>query len=520
MGGRVAVRPQVVMRLDFGFHCRVVERAEQFLVRGLVLLDRHRHPGGVHVVLQVHVLGHDVAAPGPAAETGGHRHPVVERAGVGLRLRLADHDPRHRRRHRKAVDVVLVERVDPAGMTLAAHFVDAAHHLQRLVEAAVLVDGEQRGQLLAGERVFLADAVPVHDDELAVGRDRETGRLRELLRRDGHRVRRPVPLVVPHDAAQLCLFLSLREISAFLLQLREQLVEDRGLDDQVAVGRAARAEIRCLGQPRVARRFLDVGGLVDDHRRVARSDAVGRRAGAVRGAHHGLAAGGDDQVRARHQRLRHRDVHLGQALQDVGRRAFPLQRLAHQSHGLERRLLRARVRREDHAVARLDAVDRVARRRQVRVGRRHDAGDDPGRLAVLDDALLRQLLDDADALLAQRVAQHAANLHPLAHPAHGVAQPALLDPHVDQARERLLVRHRPGHRLAQPVDPRLVVRLDDREGFARTREDLVQFLLLLLGDAFLDFGGGGHLEYLLLDSIGGRQRTGAARVGRGGFRLR
>ena len=50
--------------------------------------------------------------------------------------------------------------------------------------------------------------------------------------------------------------------------------------------------------------------------------------------------------------------------------------------------------------------------------------------------------------------------------------------------------------------------------FSRAREDLVQLLLLLLGDAFLDFGGGGHLRISFFDSIGGRQRTGAARVGR------
>ena len=121
-------RLQVVMRLDFGFQRRVVERAEELLVGGLVLLDRHRHPGGVQVVLEVHVLGDDVAAPRAAAQAGGHRHPVVERAGVGLRLRLPDHDPRHRRRQREAVDVVLVERVDAAGMALAADLVDAAHH--------------------------------------------------------------------------------------------------------------------------------------------------------------------------------------------------------------------------------------------------------------------------------------------------------------------------------------------------------------------------------------------------------
>ena len=39
-------------------------------------------------------------------------------------------------------------------------------------------------------------------------------------------------------------------------------------------------------------------------------------------------------------------------------------------------------------------------------------------------------------------------------------------PIVDQPRERPLVGDRPGHRLAQPVDARLVVGLDDRERLA------------------------------------------------------
>ena len=302
--------------------------------------------------------------------------------------------------------------------------------------------------------------------------NREARRLGELLRRDRDRVRRPVRLVVPHRAAQRRFFLIAGKVAALDLQLREQLVEDRRLDDEVAVRRAPGAEVGRLGKPRVAGGFLDVRRLVDDHRRVAGADAIGRRAGAVRGADHRLAAGRDDQVRARHQRLRHRNIDAREALQDVGGRAFALERLAHQAHRLERCLLRARVRREDHDVARLDPVDRVAGRRQVRVRRRDDAGDDPRGLGVLDDALFGQLLDDAHALLAQGVAQHAPDLHPLAHPAHRVAEAGFLDAHVDETREGLLVRHRPGHRLAQAIDAGLVVGFDDRERLrrrARTR---------------------------------------------------
>ena len=347
-----------------------------------------------------------------------------------------------------------------------------------------------------------ADAVAVDHDELAVGGDLEARDPGELLRGDRHRLDGAMALAVPHCLAQHLLLLRRREMAALPLQLGDEPVEDRRLDDQVAVGRAARAVVGRLGQARVARRLLDVRRLVDDHRRVAGADAVRGRAGAVRGAHHRLAARGDDQVRARHQGLRHRDVHPREALQDVGRRAFALQRLAHQAHGLERGLLRAWMRREDHAVARLDPVDRVAGGRQVRVGRRHDAGDDADRLAVLDDALLGDLLDHAHALLAQRVAQHAADLHPLAHAAIRVAEAALLDAHVDETRERRLVRDRPGDGLAEPVDARLVVGLDDRERLARAGEAFVELLLLLVRDAFPGFGGGGH----------GRPRR---RVGRG-----
>ncbi len=181
-------------------------------------------------------------------------------------------------------------------------------------------------------------------------------------------------------------------------------------------------------------------------------------------------------------------------------RTFALQRLAHQPHRLERRLLGTRVRRVDDDVACLDRVDRVAGRREVRVRGRDDARDDACRLAVFHDALLRQLLDDADALLAQRIAQHPADLHPLAHPADRVAQAAFLDAHVDEAREGLLVRDGPRHRLAEAVHACLIVGLDDRERLARLRKNLVELLLLFLGDAFLRFGGG-HLAVLVVSRV-------------------
>src|SRR5450759_1803931 len=152
------------------------------------------------------------------------------------------------------------------------------------------------------------------------------------------------------------------------------------------------------------------------------------------------------------------------------------------------------MRREDDYVTRLDPVDCVAGRGEVRVRRGDYAGDDPGGLAVLDDALFGQFLDYAYALLAERVAQHATNLHSLAHSAYRVAQTTLGNTHLDQSREALLVGDRPGHGLTTAIDPCLIVRLDNRKGFARTLENCVQFLLLFLGDCLLYLGSGHRLD--------------------------
>ena len=93
--------------------------------------------------------------------------------------------------------------------------------------------------------------------------------------------------------------------------------------------------------------------------------------------------------------LRERNARTLDALQQILGRAELAQRRAHHAHGLVRRLPAAGMRREDHRVLALDRVDRDADRRHVRAGHRNQRGDDAGRLRVLDDALLGDLLDDA-----------------------------------------------------------------------------------------------------------------------------
>ncbi len=238
----------------------------------------------------------------------------------------------------------------------------------------------------------------------------EAGDLRDDRRGAGDGVRGAVPVGVPVGLLQQRLLGGVDQVAAFGLQLLQEGVVDRGVDEDVAVGRAAGSVVVGLADRGVARRLHDVRGLVDHHRRVAGADAVGRLARAVRALHHRRAAGGDGQVAGAHQLVGERDARALDALQQILGRAELAQRRAHHPHGLVRRLPAAGVRREDDRVLALDRVDRDGDRRDVRAGDRNQRRDHASRLGVLDDALVGDLLDDADALLAQGVAQHALHL--------------------------------------------------------------------------------------------------------------
>src|SRR5947207_13957888 len=100
--------------------------------------------------------------------------------------------------------------------------------------------------------------------------------------------------------------------------------------------------------------------------------------------------------------------------------------------------------REDHGVLALDGVDRDADRRDVRAGDGDERGDDTRGLGVLRDPLLGNLLDDAHALLAQRVTKDALHLGPALR--LRAADAALLDAHLRETRRRLLVAAGPRDR--------------------------------------------------------------------------
>ena len=175
------------------------------------------------------------------------------------------------------------------------------------------------------------------------------------------------------------------------------------VDDDRVLGRAEQAVVEGLAGEDVGDGLGHVGGLLDVGGRIARTDAVGRLAGAVGGAHEAHAAGRQDHADAllAHQllralegdRLQAGDAAVGQPGGARGR----LHDLGDARDAADRR----RVRAHHDRAARLDGDQDLVDRRRRRIGGRDDGGDDAERLGDLDD------LGRLDAT------QHADGLHRL-----------------------------------------------------------------------------------------------------------
>ena len=315
-------------------------------------------------------------------------------------------------------------------MALAAHIIDCAHHIERILEFAVIFEErKQRGELFGGEEVLLADFVfAVNHDELIFAADGEAGGLRELLCGDGNGVRQTVAVFIPHNLLERLCFLLVCKVAAFGFERFNHCVVNGSVNHQVAVAGAAGAKVGILADAGVHGRFLYVRGLVDNHRGVARAGAVSRGAGAVSGFDHRPAACGDDKVRTRHQLFGDGDAGLF-GLADRG-------------------------------------DDRI---------RRGDKGsDDAHGLCILGNAFFRDFFDHAYTLCTQCIAQDTLGLVALADFADRVAQASLFNCLIGKRLPGLQVDNGPGHSLNQLIDALLIVCLNDLRGGLRAGEQIVQ----------------------------------------------
>ena len=204
----------------------------------------------------------------------------------------------------------------------------------------------------------------------------------------------------------------------------------------------------------------EIGGGIDDHRRIAEADAERRLAGLVGLAHVDLAAGDDHQVGHLHQPggglARHR---ARQDLHEVGRQADLLSSARMPSTV---GLLAA------HAVgggAMMMALPPFSAIMALLTGVADGlvegvmAPTTPDRLGILDDALLGDLLDDAGGLGPEQVAQRAESLAlVLDDLALQLADACHLDGDLGEPARVLGLVDRPGQRGHGLVDAGLPVR--------------------------------------------------------------
>ena len=241
------------------------------------------------------------------------------------------------------------------------------------------IERQHRRQLLAGERMRAADA-GLRDDEESRGANRgphEPGARGDRARglgdeRPARACRRrtsrpPVAASRQRRAARRTSLANAATSASYTPRIR----------DHAVLRRARRRVIERLRAGDLRRSRGHVGGLVDDHRHVARADADRRRAAFVRGAHVVLRAGRDDEIRLPHERVGLFARRRRRQLQhQVARRADSLELLVHEPEQQRQRRLAFRRRRENDRVAPLERIEDVVRRRGAGIRRRRDRRND------------------------------------------------------------------------------------------------------------------------------------------------
>ena len=237
-----------------------------------------------------------------------------------------------------------------------------------------------------------------------------------------------------------------------------------------------------LADPGVPGGVGQVGGLVDEDRRVAGADAVRGFARAVRCLDHRGTAGRDRQVAHGHQLLRQRDARSLEAQDEVLRGALLLQGGA--KHADDLRAVRLLSGCGEKMTASLHLIALIAMLTIVTSGLVTGSSPaiTPAGLAYLTMPPVGKLFDDADALGAERVAQDAQDLPPPGGDPFCAAHAALVHTHPGEPGKGLVVGGRPCDRAAQTVDGRLVVVVHRRHGGSRPVEKLACRRSFLLGD--------------------------------------
>mmetsp|Transcript_15655 Transcript_15655/g.28011 ORF Transcript_15655/g.28011 Transcript_15655/m.28011 type:complete len:1038 (+) Transcript_15655:93-3206(+) len=253
------------------------------------------------------VVGDDVSAPGPASKSHGRSEDLVVDASDGALGRGGvDEDAAGLGHGLEGLDVLTIVGVgvDDGGVTSAAEHDEFVGGGQGGVEVGGPVHGEDRGELLLGQGLLLADHTDLANQHLGSSRNSDAEHLGEL----GYGLTDDVGVqlaVLLNALADLDLLLLVQEVGAAANELRADLVVHRVHGDNGLLGRADDTVVEGLGDQDGVDGQFDVGGLVNQRRGVAGADTQGRVAGRVSGADHSRTTGSQNQAdfRGLHERL-------------------------------------------------------------------------------------------------------------------------------------------------------------------------------------------------------------------------
>jgi len=355
----------------------------------------------VQQVLDADVLRDGVAAPRAAAQRQRRtQHEVVQVADAALRGRRVDENTAGLHARGEAVNQILAGdgvQVDRRGVAVAAVSNQVLRLVERIVDVLGAVHRQHGRELLMRElfgNIHGFDFTNQHLGGFRHVHARELGNGVRLLT-DNLGIQRAVD---DDGLAHLVQLFAFEEVRAALGELRLHRVVDAVQYDGGLLGRADHAVVERLGVQDGVDGHLHVSGFVDNRGRVASADAQGRLAGGVRRLDHAGAAGGKDDVGFLHR-------HVGQLQRgnidprdDVFGRAGSHSGFQHNLRGGDGGLLRARMGRDDDAVAGLEANQRLENGGRCGVGGRDDRRDNADRFCNLHHAECFVALQHADGL--------------------------------------------------------------------------------------------------------------------------
>ena len=143
---------------------------------------------------------------------------------------------------------------------------------------------------------------------------------------------------------------------------------------------------------------LHVCRIVNDGRRVPRADSKGGLPGRIGCLHHAGTAGGEDNVRFLHHKIRECQRRHIDPADDLLRRSGFHRCFQYQLSRCNRTLFRSRMRAEYNRISRLQGNQRLEDDRRRRICRRNDRRDHTDRLCDLFDSVNRIFFDHTTGL--------------------------------------------------------------------------------------------------------------------------